>query len=141
MKFEHPALTLSGTRPLIYPAFSKHLFYFRMAISKFVLERGGVPLNPFMLFDYFLLDTLPRDDVRDANNSIVRRVDEVWIFGPISNGVLAEIRLAKSKEKPLRFYEIQNSRAIVPLQKLLLEEEVAPFEEEILLLLDSSICK
>jgi len=35
---------------LIYTAISKQLFYFRMHISKFVLEKNAIPLNPFMLF-------------------------------------------------------------------------------------------
>lgn len=48
-----------------------------MFISKFVLEEGGVPLNPFMVFDYFMLDTVPRDTVREANNNLVKRCDEI----------------------------------------------------------------
>jgi hypothetical protein len=42
-----------------------------------VLEKGMVPLNPFMLFDYFLLDRIDRDLVRNANNSIVVRSDQI----------------------------------------------------------------
>jgi len=80
---------------LVYTAFSKHLFYFRMHISAFVLKKGYAPINPFMNFEYFMLDTVERDVVRDANNSILRKADEVWVFGRISDGVLAEIRIAK----------------------------------------------
>ncbi len=40
-------LSLDTPRALIYTALSKHLFYYRMFISKFVLEQGAVPLNPF----------------------------------------------------------------------------------------------
>ncbi len=45
---------------LVYTAMSKHLFYFRSQISKFVIEHDKVPLNPFMIFDYFLSDTVTR---------------------------------------------------------------------------------
>src|SRR5579862_2439275 len=51
--FSHEALSLEGTRELVYTAMSKHYFYFRMHISRFVLDQGKVPLNP--LLRYFLL--------------------------------------------------------------------------------------
>ncbi len=52
--FTHPALDVQKDKPLVYTAMSKHLFYYRMFISVFVLQHGAVPLNPFMVFDYFL---------------------------------------------------------------------------------------
>ena len=58
MEFEHRAIKLDEDKSLVYTAMSKHLFYFRKHISKFVVENGKVPLNPFMIFDYFLTDTL-----------------------------------------------------------------------------------
>lgn len=127
--FSHCALSLNEEKKLIYTAFSKHYFYYRMHISRFVLERNCVPLNPFMLFDYFLLDTVDRDLVRNANNAVVMRADEVWIFGPISNGVLAEILLAKKSGKPLSFFKIESSHffcTITP-EEAEMEEEVRSF--------------
>lgn len=107
--FEHDALALEGRQKLVYTAFSKHYFYNRMFISKFVLEKGAVPLNPFMIFDYFLVDAVDRNLVRDANNSVIRRADAVWVFGPIANGVLAEILLAKGMGKPISFFKIDKT--------------------------------
>ncbi|MHB9019900.1 MAG: DUF7768 domain-containing protein [Minisyncoccota bacterium] len=97
---------------IIYPAFSKHLFYFRMHISKFVLENNGVPLNPFMIHEYFLLDTIDRDKIRESNNKIVEKAEELWVFGDISNGVLAEINLAKKLDKPIRYFKVIGSKDI-----------------------------
>ena len=97
---------------LVYPAHSKHNFYFRQHISKYVLEQGYVPLNPFMIFEYFMLDTVDRDLIRNANNNLVRRADQLWVFGEISDGVLAEIKLAKELEKPIRYFLIIKSREI-----------------------------
>lgn len=97
---------------LVYPAFSKHLFYFRMHITKYVLENGGVPLNPFMIHEYFLLDTVDRDLIRASNNTLVERADELWVFGEISNGVMAEIELAKKDGKTIRYFEIIDSKNI-----------------------------
>ena len=97
---------------LIYPAFSKHLFYFRMHITKYVLENDGVPLNPFMIHEYFLLDTVNRDKIRESNNTLVEKADEIWVFGKISNGVMAEIKIAKRLEKPIRYFQVLTSKDI-----------------------------
>ncbi len=83
-----------------------------MHISKYILEAGYVPLNPFMMSEYFMLDTVDRDVVRNANNTLVERADELWIFGEISNGVAAEIELAKKLGKNIRYFEILNSKDI-----------------------------
>ncbi|MFA6389961.1 MAG: hypothetical protein WCW77_05305, partial [Patescibacteria group bacterium] len=66
MSFTHNALKLTNDKNLIFTAMSKHLFYFRMHISKYVFEQHGVPLNPFMISEYFLLDTVDRDLVREG---------------------------------------------------------------------------
>jgi hypothetical protein len=122
--FNHRALSLGGQKELVYTAMSKHYFYFRMHISQYVLQQGKVPLNPFMLFDYFLLDSIDRDVVRDANNSVVRRADELWVFGPISNGVLAEIKMAQLLSKPIHYFKIDKSYKIVRIPVELTEMEV-----------------
>jgi hypothetical protein len=102
---------------------SKHLFYFKAHISKYVLENGGVPLNPFMLFDYFLLDSIARNTIREANNTTVERADELWVFGPVADGVLAEIILARQQGKPIKYFQIQHSRDILPISKEKVEME------------------
>lgn len=121
--FSHDALSLEGKKPLVYTAMSKHYFYFRMFISRYVLEQGKVPLNPFMLFDYFLLDSVDRDLVRDANNSVVLRADQIWVFGPVSNGVLAEIVLAQKSGKPISYFKIAKPHQIVSISPADVEME------------------
>lgn len=132
--FDHPSIHLNKMRPLVYTAMSKHLFYSRMFISKFVIDQGGVPLNPFMIYDYFLLDTVDRDAVREGNNTLVRRADQVWVFGPISNGVVAEIKLARELHKSVRYFVIETPHAIVESSatEIPLEDEVAAFHSEII---------
>lgn len=131
--FSHQALNLKEQKPLVYTATSKHLFYFRQHISKFVLEQWGVPLNPFMLFDYFFLDTIDRDLVREANNNVVLKSDEIRVFGPISNGVLAEIQIAKWLNKSIKYFAIQKSKTIIAIEKdqVEMEDEVKEFRWEL----------
>lgn len=103
-------------RPLIYTAHSKLAFYCRDAICEYVLRQGGVPLNPFRMFEYFLNDRVERDLVRRANNTIVQSADETWVFGTkIANGVLFEIELAQDHGKAVRFFTIATrAEEIVP---------------------------
>ena len=130
LSFSHEALSLDGGKELVYTALSKHYFYFRMHISCYVLEQGKVPLNPFMLFDYFLLDCIDRNLVRDANNSLVLRADHIWVFGPISNGVLAEILLARKAQKPISYFKIEKPHKIVSIteEAIEMENEVEQFK-------------
>jgi len=133
MSFSHEALNLTADKNLVYTAMSKHLFYYRMHISKYVIEQHGVPLNPFMIFDYFLLDSVDRDLVREGNNNLVKRSDEVWVFGPISNGVLAEIKIANGLKKPVRYFKIEKPNNITPIsvEEVEMEDEVKEFRSEL----------
>jgi len=83
---------LSKYYPLVYTAYSSKYFYIRMIISKFVLDYNKVPLNPFMSFDYFLAEKIKRELIYFSNSTFVAKANELWVFGPISDGVLAEIK-------------------------------------------------
>ncbi len=86
-----------------------------------------------MLFDYFLIDSVDRDLVREANNNLIRIVDEVWVFGPVSDGVLAEIKIAKELNKPIKYFKIEKSRKIVPISKdkIIMEDDVKDYKFEL----------
>lgn len=131
--FSHKSLHLKKEKALVYTAMSKNLFYFRMHISKFVLEQNKVPLNPFMIFEYFLLDSVNRDIIREGNNNLVMRCDELWVFGRISNGVLAEIRIAKEMNKPIKYFKIKQSKEIITISKgeVEMEDDVKNFSSEL----------
>ncbi len=131
--FNHGALNLKENKSLIYTAMSKHFFYYRMHISKYVLEQHKVPLNPFMIFEYFMLDCVDRDLIREGNNNLVMRSDELWVFGPVSNGVLVEIKIAKEMNKPINYFKIEKPHEIIPISKeeVEMEEEVKNFKYEL----------
>tara|TARA_Y100000310_G_scaffold84897_1_gene81749 strand:- start:2126 stop:2527 length:402 start_codon:yes stop_codon:yes gene_type:complete len=113
MPFEHRALDIEGDMPAVYTAFSKKLFYAREIISAYVIEQGYLPLNPFMNFAYYLSDRTDRDLVRKANNSLVKIAEQLWVFGPVADGVLAEIKLAKEKGKPIRYFDVVKDKEIL----------------------------
>jgi len=132
-EFKHRSLDLTKDKPLVYTATSKHYFYFRTYISKFVVEHDAVPLNPFMIFEYFMLDTVDRDKIREADNICVKRSDEIWVFGPVSDGVLAEIKIAKEMKKPIKYFRIVKSKDIVPITKeeVEMEDDIKDFRKEL----------
>ena len=88
-------MNLKMETPVVFTAQSKNHFYCRDTICAYVLSKGYIPLNPFRVFDYFLNDRVERDLIRRANFNLVRKSDELWVFGnTIANGVLAEIKYA-----------------------------------------------
>jgi len=115
-------------KPLIYTAVSKRNFFQRDMISKFVLERGGVPLNPFKNWDYFLADTVDRELVICANNNLVMNAKELWQFGEISNGCWAEIKLALNDGKKVKYFSL--GRRVEDIKEITAHD--VEFEQELL---------
>ncbi len=109
----HPRLRFNKTYPVVYSAYSKHNFYWQMHISQFCLEHKVIPLNPFMLFRYFLGDSVPREEVYRANSDIVRMCDELWAFGEVSDGVLDEITLKKHLGGKVSYYKLEGTNPFV----------------------------
>lgn len=108
----HPRLRFNKTYPIVYPAYSKRNFYWQMHISKYCLDHKVIPLNPFMLFRYFLGDTAPRAEVYRANADIVRLSDAVWTFGEISDGVLDEVTLKQKLGGRVAYYRIEGGNPV-----------------------------
>ncbi len=123
----HPRLRFTKTYPLVYPAYSKRNFYLQMHISEFCMNKKAVPLNPFMLFRYFLGDAVSREIIYRANAEIVKLCDELWCFGDIADGVLKEIRIKKIKKQPVKYFKLASNNPIafrkIPASSALFEEE------------------
>ena len=117
--------TLRHPKKLVYVAMSNKSFYWRAHIQKFVLDSGMVPVSPFMLFDYYLMHTVPKTAVREAMNNLLARCDEVWVFGPISLGVKVQIGVARRLNKAVRFFDISELPvAVMPISEETAEEEM-----------------
>ena len=121
MQQPHRTLAIKPADTVVFTAMSKKYFYMRFFVTKFALEQGVVPINPFASFDYFLLDAVERDTVRRANNTLVARADELWVFGDIADGVRAEIVQAWQQYKTVRFFAFRNDKYI---QEVTIDEAV-----------------
>jgi len=112
---------------VVFAAMSKKTFFLREFIVKFVLEQNCTPTCAFMMFSYFLLDTINRTGLINATNALILKSDELWVFGPISDGVACEIELAKSLQLPIKCFDIAMEEGIsfleIPLDKAQVEDD------------------
>ena len=60
------------SRPVVFAAMSKRSFFMREHIIKFILEQDYTPTCAFMMYSYFLLDTVERQRLIDANNDLIK---------------------------------------------------------------------
>lgn len=106
VEFNHIAKDLQYEKKIVFTAQSCKNFHQRMLICKHAFEQGVIPINPFNVFGYYLYELVERDLVRNGNNNLLKKCDELWVYGEISNGVLAEIQMVKKLNKPIRFFNI-----------------------------------
>lgn len=110
---------------MIFTAYPKELMYRRADISKFVLGKyNAIPINPFLLFDYNLMDLGQERQIREANNKLVEYAEELWVFGDYTkaDGVLREIGIAKKLGKKIRYF-VEKGRVKEPIYYDILWEE------------------
>lgn len=115
------------SQKVIFAAQSKQTFYCRNAVCEYIFNHGSIPVNPFRIFGYFLDERVERRLVRNGNNEMISRCDELWVFGQISDGVLFEIALCRRLGKPVRYFSIS---AIAKEIKELKPEDLV-FEPEV----------
>lgn len=104
----HPAESLIDRRPVAFTAHSAESAYLRERICAFAFQCGVIPLNPWMVGGYFLYGLAEKDDVRRANNNLILRSDELWVFGSITDGVEVEIELARRNGMPVKFFDLDH---------------------------------
>ena len=112
-EFKHIAQDLQEEKKVIFTAQSAKNFHQRMLICKFVFEQGAVPVNPFNVFGYYLYELVDRNLVRNGNNNLLKRCDEIWVFGEISDGILTEVQIAKGLAKPIKYFDISGLPKII----------------------------
>ncbi|MFC1651695.1 hypothetical protein ACFL24_00870 [Patescibacteria group bacterium] len=128
-QFKHRTGDLKEETKVAFTAMSKYTFYFKHHITGYVLNLGYTPISPFANFDYFLTDYVDRKHVIKGNNNLVRISDELWVFGPISDGVLFEIKYAKELGKPVKYFKIIRKNDIQEIVDITGKEEELEFEE------------
>ncbi|MEF2175148.1 MAG: hypothetical protein V3575_01645 [Candidatus Absconditabacteria bacterium] len=124
-QFNHIATTLNEEKKVVFTAQSCKNFHLRMLICKHAFQMGVVPVNPFMVFGYYLYELVDRNHVRNGNNNLIKRCDELRVYGEISDGVLAEILMCKEIGMPIRYFDISG----LPSKVLEINKEECKFED------------
>lgn len=74
---------------------------------KDVLVAGHIPIAPHVMFSGILHDENPneRQTALEAGLELVRRCDELWVFGGgyISEGMAEELKLARELDRPIKY--------------------------------------
>ncbi len=126
-EFNHVAKNLQEEKKVVFTAQSCKNFHQRMLICRHAFEQGAVPVNPFNTFGYYLYELVDRNLVRNGNNNLMKRCDELWVYGAISDGVLAEIQMFKALGRPVRFFDISG----LPHEVKEISKAEAIFEDEL----------
>ncbi len=130
-EFTHIATQLQDEKKVVFTAQSCKNFHLRMLICKHAFEQGVVPVNPFTNFGYYLYELVERNLVRNGNNNLMKRCDELWVYGEISDGVLAEIKMCEQLSIPIRYFDISNlPESVNEITKadLVFEDDVKEFQ-------------
>ena len=104
----HPAERLFERAPLVFTAHSAETAYLRERICAYALARHVVPVNPWMMGGYFLYGLVEKDLVRRANNNLLMRCDELWVFGQPTDGVDVEVQWASANGTPVRWFHLDH---------------------------------
>lgn len=73
--------------------------------SRFAVDIGVIPIAPHLLFPQFMDETTERELAMFMNMVLLRRCEELWVFGDrISEGMAAEILRAKQKRMTIRYF-------------------------------------
>lgn len=125
--FYHIADNLHQSKKVVFTAQSARNFHQRMLICRHAFEQRAVPVNPFNVFGYYLYELVDRDAVRNGNNNLMGRCDELWVYGDVSDGVLSEIKNFSRSKRPIRYFDISG------LPKTVKEVQLSdlPFEAEV----------
>ena len=100
---------LRGMKPYSAEQYERNLHLAAVYCAE-VASEGHVPIAPHLYFSEFLDDEVPED--REAGirmgQEVLKICDEVWVFGAesgIGDGMAAEIKLAESLGKPVKYRE------------------------------------
>ncbi len=86
-----------------YMLFNEQSAKYRFRAAKFAQEAGYVPVYPTIHGDFFKI----KQDLRKAKDSrgeMIRKCDEVWVFGSLNASMWDQLNFARSLEKTVRSF-------------------------------------
>lgn len=84
---------------------------YRFRAAKFVQEQGYVPVYPAIMNDFFgVRKKNPKG--MDERVMLVKKADQLWVFGKVTAAMLELITLAKNSGKQVRGFSIDNGEFV-----------------------------
>ena len=80
----------------------------RILISKFIMDKGCIPLYPKIVSDFFSTVEV-RLMSRDSQEETLKRCDQVWVFGEEDRKIKDLVHLAIKFRKPLKRFRVTDS--------------------------------
>ena len=73
--------------------------------SRFVVDQGGIPVAPHLLFPQFMDESTERDLAIFMDIALLSKCKELWVFGSeISNGMQIEIDWATKHNRTIKYF-------------------------------------
>lgn len=73
--------------------------------SRFVVDQGGIPVAPHLLFPQFMDESTERDLAIFMDIALLSKCKELWVFGSeISNGMQIEIDWATKHKRTIKYF-------------------------------------
>ena len=114
-------------RKMVYVTHSKNWFYVREVVMAFAVGQGAAAVNPFMNYGFYLNGAVEKDKIMECCHQFIRTVDELWVFGPVSEEILTDIAVAVMEGKKIRFFSISEQAS--EIHELRMED--ITFEREV----------
>lgn len=83
-------------------------------------EAGAVPIAPHLYFSGYLDDRIPEERTAgmEMGLHILKRCDELWVFGEPTEGMRGEIKLAKSLNIPILYIPEETINKILERRRI-----------------------
>ena len=74
------------------------------AYSRYAVSEGACPLNPILNLHGVLDEENSRETAIAIDLMLLRRCDELWVFGTPAKGMKREIAEAEKTKMPVRYF-------------------------------------
>lgn len=73
--------------------------------SRFAVDSGAIPFAPHLLLPLYMKEEEERELATFMDKVFLDKFEELWVFGDYwSDGMMAEIRRARKRKMPIRYF-------------------------------------
>ncbi|MEM5798275.1 MAG: hypothetical protein QXP39_01860 [Candidatus Aenigmatarchaeota archaeon] len=103
-------------RKVVLIGLSKPNMSHRIRITKFVIDQHAVPVYPGIVEDWYKIRSL-KTELENDMDELLKRVDELWIFGAVTGDMKNTISLAKRLGKNVRYFDLDTFKEYTDIKR------------------------